>query len=105
MTRGGDEAADLDFAAHQAAAMDRDPAHFRLGGHAGLGDLQAVARADLADGDEWGGCLESLVGVAGALQVRMLPVSDTVHHQRAAGNVEAGAFQEAIDWLAGAGAA
>ncbi len=52
MTRGGDEAADLDLA-HAGGGDGGDPAHLGVGRHAGLGDLQPVARADFADGDEF----------------------------------------------------
>ena len=44
------EAADLDLL-HAGGGDRRDPAHLRLRGHARLGDLQSVARADFADGD------------------------------------------------------
>jgi hypothetical protein len=46
---GRDEAADLDLM-HASGGNRPDPAHLCIRGHACLGDLQAVAGADFADG-------------------------------------------------------
>jgi hypothetical protein len=45
-----DEAADLDLL-HARGGNGSDPADLGLGGHAGLGDLEAIAGGDFTDGD------------------------------------------------------
>src|SRR5208283_1200282 len=65
-----DVAADLDFP-HAGGGDRGDPFHLVIGRHAGFGDLQPVARSDIANRNEF-------AHGSGISALRMVPVSDSV---------------------------